>query len=475
MKEHSDSGYFHLACWTGILMLLPLVCLCFFSHPSSDDFPISNSAREWGSLTTVMGYYHGWTARYTSIFLMTINPVVFGWFEGYKLVPLLLIFALLSGLQLFFRGLWGNAGENRLGAVLFTLVFLYSMPDMPGGLYYLGGSLFYQPCNILISVLLGSLLLFPPPAGFAALPLKRWLMGFFQCLLLFLIAGSNEIGMMLGLVITGLGLVWTFYTEKKFSFGWLLLFLMSVTCALLILKAPATTYRMQSAGGFSRSYPEVALIAFQGMLIACGKWFSIPMMCLIILLCLMAEGRKPIPAGLTTGIKTLLSAGSMGLLYLCFIPSYLGEGVLQGHTENMLLFLFLLLICLNIRLWIMDTMFGRFNKIRSLQLFLACFFPLLFFCPGLRQALRDLVSGEAAAYSAECNARYRLMETTAGDTVRVPALNHKPASLFAGDIGDYPQPWYDNNFAALFGKKWVELDEKSKKAKQMVNSGKMVK
>ena len=60
------------------------------------------------------------------------------------------------------------------------------------------------------------------------------------------------------------------------------------------------------------------------------------------------------------------------------------------------------------------------------------------------------------------------MRKTGGDIVPITPLKHKPMSLFASDIGDYPDPRYDNHFTALFGKKWLELDEASKRTKQAV-------
>jgi hypothetical protein len=135
--------------------------------------------------------------------------------------------------------------------------------------------------------------------------------------------------------------------------------------------------------------------------------------------------------------------------------------MLQGRTENSLLFLFILLSTFNLALWKNHiSMPEQVFKLKPFLLTLS--FISLLLAPAFRLAVGDLWSGEAAAYSGERDVRHRLMQETHGDTVRIPAIRHKPKSLFAGDIGDYPEPWYDNHFAALYGKKWVELQKPGK-------------
>ena len=157
-------------------------------------------------------------------------------------------------------------------------------------------------------------------------------------------------------------------------------------------------------------------------------------------------------------IFALLS--SLLLFYACFLPSFLGEGLLQGHTENSLLFLFLTLLFLNLQIWRNPILAGKDSQEILKPVLLAGLMLALPFSPGFRLAVSDLWSGEAAAYSAERDHRDSLMRNTPGDTVWVEAVKHKPKSLFAGDIGDYPDPWYDNHFAAMYRKKWVGLKKK---------------
>jgi hypothetical protein len=444
-----------------LILLLPFILLCFYSHPAADDFPLSHTARDWGSYTTVVGYYKCWSARFTSIFLMSVNPLAFGSFAGYKLIPVLLIAGLTAAMRYFVFSILGKRAEGNILFLLISLLFLLSMVDLPGGLYYLGGSLFYQPGNILLVILAGNLVRQPPPTGLNGLPWQDWAAGIFQGVLLFLLAGCNEIGMLLGLGITFGGFAAQLITRKKFSAGWSLLLLVSAAACLLILLSPATHYRMEASGSNTRALSETAFLAFGGLLACLLRWFSSPSLSIVLLTIFVFW-----PAGFLNKVNTRLvciqiSIASLLLFYICFLPSYLGEGMLQGRTENSLLFLFILLSTFNLALWKNHiSMPEQVFKLKPFLLTLS--FISLLLAPAFRLAVGDLWSGEAAAYSGERDVRHRLMQETHGDTVRIPAIRHKPKSLFAGDIGDYPEPWYDNHFAALYGKKWVELQKPGK-------------
>jgi hypothetical protein len=439
-----------------LLSILPLLLLSFYAHPAADDFPISETARDWGSYTTVVGYYKCWSARYTSLFLMSLNPLAFGWFKGYKLGAPLLVAGLFFSLLYFFRRF--SAGRLRaftLTSVLLT-VFLLNLPDLSGGLYYLGGSLFYQPGNMLLVLLAGSLIQFPPPLSLYGLSPSRWLAGAVQGLLLILLAGSNEIGMMLSLAIPVVGFLLQWYWEKKPVFSWLLFLFLSVACTIIILKSPATFYRMEASGSFERNMADAGLLAFRGMMQAVSGWLTSPSMLAGIAVLFFFSGEVASEMSLPFSLRIFAMLSSLLLFYACFLPSFLGEGLLQGHTENSLLFLFLFLLFLNLQLW-KKPFLSAINSQTLKPVLLAGLMLALPFSPGFRQAVADLWSGEAAAYSAERDRRDSLMRNTPGDTVWVEALKHKPKSLFAGDIGDYPDPWYDNHFAAMYGKKWVGL------------------
>jgi hypothetical protein len=76
-------------------------------------------------------------------------------------------------------------------------------------------------------------------------------------------------------------------------------------------------------------------------------------------------------------------------------------------------------------------------------------------------AWNDLLTGTAKTYNQERNARIACLQQTKGDSVWVKPVSAKPVSLFVGDVGDYPQPWYDNHVAIYYGKKFIHLVNES--------------
>jgi hypothetical protein len=274
-----------------------------------------------------------------------------------------------------------------------------------------------------------------------------------------LLAGCNEIGMILALAIPLAGFLFQLIRQRQAVYWWIFLFLVSILCTLIILKSPATFYRMEASGSFARSIPMVGMMAISGMMMAIFHWFSSPSLWLFLPLIWLFTNPETTNLKLSTGWKIAIGLASFFLLYFCFLPSFLGEGLVQGHTENTLLFLFLILVCINIRLWKVDGQKPEWSIWQKNGLMLAFLF-FLPFSPGFRLAVSDLTSGEAAAFSSERDSRDSLMRNFPGDTVFLEPLHHKPKSLFAGDIGDYPDPWYDNHFAAMYRKKWVQLKNK---------------
>jgi hypothetical protein len=269
--------------------------------------------------------------------------------------------------------------------------------------------------------------------------------------------------MILALVIAGAGFLLDLLLRKKVSAGWVLLLMVSSIAALIVLKSPATFYRMEANGGFGRNWPEIFMNASNGMFMAFFHWFSSPALPVFLFLLVLMPMSPLGEFNLNKGIRWGISIASFLLFYFCFIPSFLGEGLLQGRTENTLLFLFLILYLLNLRVW---KSYWKTEALfeKSKNWLIPAFFILLCQSPAFELALSDLLSGEAAAFSAERDARDSVMRNTPGDSVWIEPLRHKPKSLFAGDIGDYPDAWYDNHFAELYGKRFVNLKpEKGKK------------
>jgi MFS family permease len=75
-------------------------------------------------------------------------------------------------------------------------------------------------------------------------------------------------------------------------------------------------------------------------------------------------------------------------------------------------------------------------------------------------AYRDWLSGDARRFDAAERSRYALLRTSSTDSVAVPPLPVRPASLLYYDIGPSPGLWGNKALALYFGKKAVWVDWK---------------
>ncbi|UOR06757.1 DUF6056 family protein [Hymenobacter aerilatus] len=75
------------------------------------------------------------------------------------------------------------------------------------------------------------------------------------------------------------------------------------------------------------------------------------------------------------------------------------------------------------------------------------------------QAYRDWLSGDAAQYNREEEARYTLIRQTLADSVVIPPLSVQPVTLVWWDISENPAMWGNRAYADYFHKKaiWVKL------------------
>ena len=102
--------------------------LSFHNHPSAaDDYCFADTAVRDGFWQAQKYYYNWWTGRYFSNMLVHGNPLVWGWYDGYRLIPALMATALVGAIYaLASELLRGESLKNRLQAtgLLFFMIVL---------------------------------------------------------------------------------------------------------------------------------------------------------------------------------------------------------------------------------------------------------------------------------------------------------------------------------------------------------------
>ncbi|RYY13551.1 MAG: hypothetical protein EOO04_31705, partial [Chitinophagaceae bacterium] len=133
------------------VILLPVVIISAFNHPLGDDYWFTAMVREIGFPKAFGIIYDTVSPRYTVLSLMAVNPLVFGNFWLYKLIPVLYIpvFTLcniyfLNTVSRFFDDNNGIKPDIYFISIVFTITYLAVMPGIGEGLFWVSSLAGYQ-------------------------------------------------------------------------------------------------------------------------------------------------------------------------------------------------------------------------------------------------------------------------------------------------------------------------------------------
>ena len=441
-----------------VAVLVPVLWLGLSAYPTIDDFPCSLGPRDHGLLTSIMGWYHSWTARYFSAFLWGICPLVFDWQWGYHLTPIFTVVFHLACAWGFFKIIeneWYTPPAQRLLlSMIWLVVYTMGAPSLPQSFYYYNGVVCYQPANAMLLLAIGCYvrlwnfdfrLFLNNAAAFLLL-----------CICVVFIVGSNEASMMAISMVSGA--FWFFYLVEHRKISWIFsgVVALNLLCVAIVLFSPATHNRMELSGSYSRTPGFVATETMYYIGKQAWLWFGNPF--LIGSSVLLVHFFRLYHLHLKIHRFWLL-AGVGLLIFVCIhIPSFLGEGMVQGRTANSFFYLFMMI-------WVLFLL--RFYTVLAPVSVLASIAILIFFLNykalNISLLYTDIGSGRAAAHQHEFENRMRLIATTPGDTVYVPRYRYLPKSSYLSDIREYQgSNYYDRFYARMYGKKWIDfIDNKA--------------
>ena len=452
-----------------LLACIPLLCLSYFNHPSAaDDYCFADTSVRYGFWSAQNYYYNGWTGRYFSNMLVHANPLVWGWYDGFRLIPALAVTALVSSLfTLVSELLRGESFKTRLltTCILFFLIVLALQSVVEAFFWTAAIATYTVPTVLTIYLLAVMLRWYRQPDGWNKRLTVVWA-GF----LVFASIGSGETNLILLLLllltIAGYRLVF----ERTFDPFLIFLVVVALVSTWLLFRAPGNAVRM---GGNPHS-GELAksLGASCGWLArSVGGWLiKTPILPLSVLFWPLARRiARPnspnarlfdLPAGLLTVVY-------VGLLAATIFPSYYGIGLPPfARTMNVLFVFFTLGWFFVLTVWA-----GRAER----QAPAAAFMPLrrpslpvlavaglwvvgsIAFSTSLKQLYTDLLDGHAATYDREMNERHRLLQSQA-DTLRLAPISVYPPSLFVEDIRPERTHWWNRCQSGYYGHKVIILD-----------------
>jgi hypothetical protein len=467
----------------GVFTILPLFVLSFFNHPTSDDFSFTNLAIQNGFWKAQIIKYNIWTGRFFSTALATgLNPLVYDWMFGYKLIPVATILLLLHSFYVFMKELTASTLSRQMTLTLmlaFFFLFIYQMPGLNRGIYWMMGIYIYQMANI-ASLYFFALMLraYRTPNSrrkiFLAIASSLWLVA---------AIGTNEATMATLDVFLGLIFLYKFYKSREVDKFLVFVLVIAVIASCAVVFAPGNVVRASSLTMKNdldqQSIFSVFTITALGSLRLIGGWLASPVLLFTILFI-------PLATKLSAHLKEKMSyftihpAISLSiLLLLVFVnlfPAVWARGSIPPpRTLNVTFLIFLAGWFFNIQVIVhfFHKIGYQFKKLPgyayAITGFLVCW-AILLQENNLRLAGSNLLNkemikgiltfnlqesdlqGTAYAYDKEMQRRYQMLRQCQDDICEVDRLKSRPYAIFVRDIEEDEKD-RKNVFTAIYFKK----------------------
>lgn len=495
-------NYLYILAIIFILSLIPMFVIGKYNHPSVDDYYYGvNTAKVWqdtGSVVEVVNQsfdemittYNDWQGNFAAIFLMRLQPGIFGE-NNYFWSSVILITTFVIGMLLFFYSFlrkWFNAGRKSSLAItllvtLCAIQFTYVPSD---SFYWFNGSIYYTFFFSLMLLLFTLVTILAKGNNMVG----RVFAGIFAVPLAFIIGGGNYATALFTpmLLIT---LIVVLIVKKNKSFIPLILVALASLGGLAIsIIAPGNAIRQAAVGGNSGVIPAlISSFAYGGYNIASSTtapvvfmWimllpifyriamlsdfsFKRPLLVLLFTFCLFcAQGT---PVFYAQGLR--MPYRMMNIIYfsyyifmsfnLIYLMGYLGKK--YGNTLVM-------------------VKFARFYEIAEQRFVYVIVCTILFIisCVGICKvtesedggahfsgmplsvsAAYSLLNGEAKQYDLECNGRVEYLNNCEESEVVLAPLSVKPEVIFHTDITTDPTDWRNAHMAIYYNKALVRISE----------------
>lgn len=472
-----------------VLTLLPMAAIAGYNHACADDYVYGSAAYHvWqqshsiaqtlrAALSVVKDYYQNWQGTFISIFLMSLQPSIFG--EAYYgIVPFLMLGMLIGGTAFFLKVLLRNvlcATRAQYGLItsIILLLTIQLMDEPVSAFFWYNGSVHYMFMYSLMLFLLGLLLL----ALVTKSRGKRLACTILSALLALLTGGGNYvIGLTATLGLLSVLAVYVLYKSyKKLYIPGVATLLYAISFGI---NAAAPGNRIR--GTYFTETPgliESICKSFYTGLEYIQRWFSWPfLIVLLLLLPVMAALIKK--TDFTFPCPALAVAYGYCMVSAMFCPTiYTMDQVGPGRSRNVIFCMFVLMLFASVFYvtgWLMKRgivcIKGEQESGLPLLPTLALCFVFLFFGEisifldihmfSSVSALNSLRIGEAQTYHREAQERLAILEDESIEDAVLMEFSSYPHVLFFDDITENADDWQNTGMASYFDKRSVVREKR---------------
>ena len=452
------------------LLLLPFLVLSFYDSPSADDFIFSAVVRNHGFFTHFKQVYFNWSGRYFGTFIVALNPLVFGWEFGYKLLPPILLLVFYSGIYFFINNIFtenNSIVRKHVISLTFLLIYINNIPSTAECVYWMTGSLaYFLPASL-------SLFFFGLFVRSAYSERNNIMMLPLMIILAIMIAGSNEINMLFLLEFTTIIIAYRFITKRKISKSYFITWITIILASFVVISTPGNYNRMQYFPGNSDMAFSLQCCALSFLKIS-GQFIRNPAFIIVsvIFIAFLPSFYKNKIFRDTISISPFYTIPiSILILLSLYFPVVFSTGLNPAlRIHNCVSLFFILIWFLNIAI-IYNYLLNK-NKVIVIEvppyliklLAIAAFILTItqfskepgknIICEGnIFRAFYDLYYN-ANGYNSEMNNREKIIKKAINENrkyVEVPALAHIPSTIHFIDITEKPDHWINMSLASYYG------------------------
>lgn len=510
-------GALGIACL--VATLVPLVLISAYNHSYADDWHygvwahlvLQDTGNVFLAFVTALEQagkaWFDWQGTYSAIFLMALEPSVFGE-HAYVLAAPIVLATLVAG-TLFFshvalvelmgveRGLWLGVSCAAIA------VQLLLQPSPVEGIFWFNSAIYYTAYNAAALALLGCVLRICNPAR------TRRPRGVVvaSALLAAFVAGGNFVTALVAAEVLAAILVGLILRGRRSAVAVMPSFGLMVVGLAVSLAAPGNEVRQQTqfpedAMGAWDTIWHSALSAFQYL----QQWSSGLVLLLVVFAIPVAlhVGQRAAARGWRFPLPGVVAVASVALFGTSFTPTFWAQSsVGPGRVQNCRFEMFVVLALVDV-FWVCGWLMARERARRGeggvvsdaasegspqagglagasrpavrdasqalrpvaaacglAVLVAACVVGSMAADQNLGEELssvsaaRSLVSGQAAAYDAQVWSRLETIESSTESSLRVPFYTNVPHVLLMGDIRDNMDNYINYRLCQWYGKESI--------------------
>ena len=410
----------------GIITIIPFTILSFFYNPGSDDFDYAYESQTENFFPLQIRRYNEWSGRYFSNGIISFDPLTYNNYFFLKIVPILLFLLFIYSLFFFFTSPQLKIKKKKILLIVSTLfvLYLYQMPNVCEGFYWMPGSITNQLPISLSLLFFGLMTRCFDKKRFYHIPLL--------ILLLAAIIGCNEIIIViLGILLSVLWMVY-FIKNKKVSIIFSLLLLFFILFSAIEILAPGNTVRasiIPVEHDFFYSVLKSVQFSFKYFF----RWFSFIAITILFFVDEIIDFIKDnqFKAYFLHPLIVLVI-----LLIMMFVVFFLGfwtlHSVIPDRSINTLYFFYIILLgylCISVISFFKLEFNSKNNSLIKIALGIVILTSFLA-DNNIMVAYNDLLTGKAYNYDKEMKNRIEILKNSKEKQCILPVLTNFPVTIY---------------------------------------------